>query len=184
MNKHLLLILLGFGSFGVFASWQFQENNDPIDGKTLLVFSESMNSQGGLQFRSDSISLYNGDNYICPSYISSPKQISVFFKIDSDPHFEHDMAISANSKWLVYREDLRGSGITFKKMNDYTRTLSNKGPYFVNKGFDLKKLAARLKKADKLFIRTIDGCGKQIDLNFDMNGFAEQITKIPSFLDG
>ena len=69
-------------------------------------------------------------------------------------------------------------------MNDYTRTLSNKGAYFINKGFDLKKLAARLKEADKLFIRTIDGCGKQIDLNFDMNGFAEQITKIPSFLDG
>ena len=111
-------------------------------------------------------------------------KISVYFKIDSDPHFEHDMAISINNKLLIYRESLRGSGVTFKKMNDYTRTLSNKGPYFINKGFDLKKLAARLKEAEKLFIRTIDGCGKQIDLNFDMNGFAEQITKIPSFLDG
>ncbi len=172
-----------FGSFGVFASWQYQENNDPIDGKTLLVFSESMNSQGGLAFMSDSINLINGDNYICPSYAGST-EISVYFKIDSDPHFEHDMAISSNNKLLIYRESLRGNGVTFKKMNDYTRTLSNKGPYFINKGFDLKKLAARLKEAEKLFIRTIDGCGKQIDLNFDMNGFAEQITKIPSFLDG
>jgi len=181
--KNIILTLMVSGSFGAFASWKFQENNDPIDGKTLLVSSKSMNSQGGLAFGSDWINLNNGDSYICPTYTGSLSSISVFFKIDNDPHFEHDMAISKNNKWLIYRENFRGSGITFKKMSDYTRTLSNKGAYFINKGFDLKKLAARLKEADKLFIRTIDGCGKQIDLNFDMNGFAEQITKIPSFLD-
>jgi len=181
--KNILLTLMVFGSFGVFASWKFQENNDPIDGKTLLVSSKSLSSQGSLVFRSDSINLMNGDSYICPTYTGSLSSISVFFRIDNDPHFEHDMAIATNNEWLVYRENFRGSGITFKELNEYTRTLSNKGAYFINKGFDLQKLVTKLKESDKLFIRTIDGCGEQIDLNFDMNGFAEQISKIPTFLD-
>ena len=163
-------------SLVVNANWEVDKKDDPFSGNSIKVYSYDKNKKGFMYFSNENyILINNGDSYICtnPNY-SSYRYIDILFKVD-DEIFSQKFAISDNNQNLIYREDLIRSGLTIS-ISDFTKTFSKR--MFANRGIDIKKFTNALKSSSILLIRTNDGCGNQINLEFEMSGFSEAINAL------
>ena len=141
--------------------------------KILIIFLNGL-IWGQKEYNVENLIL-NGDSFICtnPNY-SSYQFIDVQFKVD-DEKFSQQFAITDRRDSLEFREKFIGSGLTISK-SDFTELFTKK--VYGNRGIDVKKFANMLKSKKLMLIRTVDGCGEQVDLRFNMEGFAEAISQL------
>lgn len=163
MNKHLLLILLGFGLIGCaitpplyvenrtsntkYGNWNYVKNVDEFDGELHISYVQSSDKNGLIRVltqpstNQNRLEYTNGDSYVCVlSY--SLKADTIFYK-DSGEEYRYEVrfALSTDRTVLILR--LIGGD---DKLNDL------------------------LNKYDTMKIRTTDSCGTVITNTFNIKG--------------
>ena len=181
--KNLILILALFvgSSFAEDeSSWKFYESEDPIDGNWSIVYSADTKSKGRLKFYNSGVmEIENGDSYICADGRGKYNKIKVILKIDDEEHFYQDFKLNKKHSSLFYFDRLINEFFEIER-KDYVKQFAVK-PKWGNSyksALIVEKFVYKLKQSEKLFIRTNDGCGNRVDMNFNLSGFGKEIVRI------
>ena len=180
--RNLLLILALFvgSSFAEEkSSWNFSEYTDVIDGDWSVVTGYDFKNRSLHFYDNGAVQIRNGDSYICADSYGDYDKLKVIFKIDDEEHFYQKFVLSESRSALIFKESYIRGGLEIER-KDSTKGFSTKpkwGNSFTS-GLDLKKFINKLKLSKELFIRTNDGCGKEVSMLFDLQGFDEAISNI------
>jgi len=166
-------------------NWSYLVESDPINGRVEGVVYENKKNQRMI-FWKESLSIRNGDGYICRCtncYEVQQGFIYGIFKIDNNASFGLDIHPYKGDHLNLlngYMSKYQSLGIRYNR--EAIKDISD-GKLLGGRKLNLKKFANKLKNSKKLLIRTIDGCKTQTDVNIDLNGFSEAIDKLFPYLD-
>ena len=182
MNRFGVLVFVLFSGFLLSndkSSWEFYESEDVIDGYWSVVTGIDPKGRTIGFYDSGALYIQNGDNYICADAKGDYDKLKVVFKIDEEQHFYQQFKITDDRSALYYKEWMIKDGYRIQDVES-TKDFAIK-PRWGNSyssGLDLKKFANKLKESNQLFLRTYDGCGKEVSMLFDLKGFTKVISNI------
>ena len=194
MNKILIALVLAVVMSGNAYSdekfpdktWIYHVVSDPINGQIESVAYQDTSKKQVILIRKNNIVVTNGDSYICRCVncpLVSSNHIYGIIKIDGNMPFGLDLyPFGGTNLSLLSGYIKKYENLNIRYNRDAIKDISDGLPLGGRK-LNLKKFVNKLKNSSNLFIRTIDGCDNQIDINVNLNGISEVIDKLFPYLD-